>query len=28
VVAVPAGHVPHFKLGKQLRDRVNAPMAP
>ncbi len=26
-VAVPARHVPHFKPGKELRDRVNAPMA-
>jgi len=26
-VAVPARHVPHFKPGKELRNRVNAPMA-
>jgi integration host factor subunit beta len=26
-VSVPARHVPHFKPGKELRDRVNAPMA-
>jgi integration host factor subunit beta len=22
--AVPAGHVPHFKAGKELRERVDA----
>ena len=26
-VSVPARHVPHFKPGKELRDRVNALMA-
>ena len=26
-VSVPARHVPHFKPGKELRDRVNGPMA-
>ena len=27
-VQVPAKHVPHFKPGKELRDRVNAGQAP
>lgn len=27
VVAVPARHVPHFKPGKELRERVNAVIA-
>jgi len=27
VVAVPARHVPHFKPGKELRERVNGGMA-
>ena len=26
-VAVPARYVPHFKPGKELRERANAPMA-
>ena len=26
-VALPAKHVPHFKPGKELRDRVNASLA-
>lgn len=25
-VALPGKHVPHFKPGKELRDRVNAPL--
>lgn len=27
-VEVPAKHVPHFKAGKELRDRVDATVAP
>ena len=27
-VAIPAKHVPHFKAGKELRDRVDATVAP
>jgi integration host factor subunit beta len=27
-VALPGKHVPHFKPGKELRDRVNAALAP
>ncbi|MFN2231941.1 MAG: HU family DNA-binding protein, partial [Anaerolineae bacterium] len=26
-VAVPARHFPHFRPGKELRERVNAPTA-
>ncbi|SFM13411.1 HU family DNA-binding protein [Halopseudomonas yangmingensis] len=27
-VEIPAKHVPHFKAGKELRDRVDATVAP